>query len=68
MFGGVRFSLRILSKHWKLTAIAVFSVAIALAVAVLGLSVANALLLRTPNAEDPAKLMCTAYQVLSQTL
>lgn len=53
----VAFSLRILRKHWKLASIAVFSLAIAMAVAVLGLSIANALLLRPPAVPKPSRLM-----------
>ncbi|HET9401114.1 MAG TPA: ADOP family duplicated permease [Candidatus Acidoferrales bacterium] len=53
----VAFSLRILRKHWKLASIAVFSLAIAMAVAVLGLSIANALLLRPPAVPTPSRLM-----------
>lgn len=54
---GVAFSLRMLRKHWKLSSIAVFSLAIAMAVAVLGLSIANALLLRPPAVRAPSRLM-----------
>jgi hypothetical protein len=44
----IRFSLRILRKHWKLTSIGVFSLAIAMAGGTVGFSVFNTLLLRPP--------------------
>jgi len=52
----MRFSLRILSKHWKLTSIAVFSLAIAMAAGTAGFSVFNALLLRPPAVAAPERL------------
>jgi predicted permease len=53
----VRFSLRILRKYWKLTSIAVFSLAIAIAAGAAGISVFNALLLRPPVAAEPQQLV-----------
>jgi predicted permease len=53
----IRFSLRILRKHWKLTFIAVFSLAIAMAAGAVGFSVFNALLLRPPAVPAPQQLL-----------
>ncbi|HEY1757558.1 MAG TPA: ADOP family duplicated permease [Bryobacteraceae bacterium] len=50
-------SLRILRKHWKLTAIAVFSLSIAMALGVVGLSVSNTALLLPPSAPEPDRLV-----------
>src|SRR6266567_1073992 len=55
------FAARILAKHWKLTVVAVVSLAIAIAASAAGLSVFNALLLRLPAAASPEKLM-TLYE------
>jgi macrolide transport system ATP-binding/permease protein len=57
MLMGLRFSVRILCKHWRLASIAVFSLAIALAVAVMGLSVINAILLRVPGVSEPPRIL-----------
>src|SRR5438034_8669669 len=56
----IRFSLRILRKHWKLTSIAVSSLAIAMAAGTAGFSVFNALLLRPPAVLRPDQLL-TVY-------
>src|ERR1700752_3259995 len=56
----IRFSLRILRKHWKLTTIAVSSLAVAMAAGTTGFSVFNALLLRPPAVLAPNKLL-TVY-------
>jgi predicted permease len=56
----IRFSLRILRKHWKLTTIAVSSLAVAMAAGTTGFSVFNALLLRPPAVLAPDKLL-TVY-------
>lgn len=56
----VRFSARILRKHWKLTSIAVFSLAIAMAAGAVGFSVFNTLLLRPPVVLAPDRLL-TVY-------
>ena len=50
-------SLRILGKHWELTAIAVFSLSIALALGVVSLSVSNTVLLLPPAATEPDRLV-----------
>lgn len=50
-------SVRILSKHWKLTAIAVFSLSIAMAVGVVSLSISNTFLLLPPAAPDADRLV-----------
>jgi predicted permease len=60
----IRFSLRILRKHAKLACIAVFSLAIGLAAASVGLSTFHALLLRPPAVVDPNRLL-TVYTVTS---
>ena len=57
---GIRFSVRILRKHWKLTSIAVFSLAIAMAAGAVGFSIFNALLLRPPAVPAPERLV-TVY-------
>ncbi|MGB8474522.1 MAG: ABC transporter permease [Candidatus Acidiferrum sp.] len=56
-WSSLRFSLRILRKHWKLTSIAVFSLAIGMAAGVVGLSIFNALLLRPPAVPAPERLV-----------
>src|SRR5271169_5390032 len=49
--------LRILRKHWKLTSIAIFSLAIAMAAGAVGFSVFNTLLLRPPAVLAPQQLV-----------
>jgi macrolide transport system ATP-binding/permease protein len=56
LWSSIRFSLRILRKHWKLTSISVFSLAIAMAAGAAGFSVFNALLLRPPAVTAPERL------------
>jgi putative ABC transport system permease protein len=50
-------AMRILGKHWKLTVIAVFSLAVAMALGVIALSVSNTLLLLPPAAPAPDRLV-----------
>ena len=50
-------SVRILRRHWKLAAIAVFSLSIAMALGILSLSVANTFLLLPPAAPSPDRLV-----------
>jgi putative ABC transport system permease protein len=50
-------SLRILRKHWKLTAIAVFSLSIAMALGVLSLSISNTFLFLSFSAPNPDRLV-----------
>jgi len=50
-------STRILLKHWKLTAIAVFSLSIAMALGVISLSISNTFLLLPPAAPDAERLV-----------
>jgi len=57
LWSSIRFSLRILGKHWKLTSIAIFSLAIAMAAGAVGFSVFNALLLRPPAVPSPEQLV-----------
>jgi len=57
LWSSTRFSLRILRKHWKLTSIAVFSLAIGMAAGAVGFSIFNALLLRPPAVPAPERLV-----------
>jgi predicted permease len=57
LWSSIRFSLRILGKHWKLTSIAIFSLAIAMSAGAVGFSVFNALLLRPPAVPAPEQLL-----------
>ena len=50
-------SLRILRKHWKLTAIAVFSLSIAMALGIVSLSVSNTFLFLSLAAPDSDRLV-----------
>ncbi|HEY6386737.1 MAG TPA: ADOP family duplicated permease [Candidatus Acidoferrum sp.] len=56
-WSSIRFSLRILRKHWKLTSIAIFSLAIAMAAGAVGFSVFDTLLLRPPAVLAPQQLV-----------
>ena len=56
LWSSIRFSLRILRKHWKLTSIAIFSLAIAMGAGAAGFSIFNALLLRPPAVPAPEQL------------
>jgi macrolide transport system ATP-binding/permease protein len=49
--------LRSLIKNWQLNSIAVLSLAVAMAVGVVAMSVSNAILLRPPYAYDPDRLV-----------
>ena len=49
--------LRIFSRHWKLTAVAVFSLSIAMALGVVSLSVSNTFLFLPPAAAWPERLV-----------
>jgi len=60
IWSSIRFSLRILKKHWKLTSIAVSSLALAMAASTVGFSVFNTLLLRPPAVLAPDQLL-TVY-------
>lgn len=53
----LRFGLRILLKNWKLASIAGFSLSVAMAVSVSGLSVFNGIMLRPPVATAPDRLV-----------
>jgi len=57
LYADVRYGLRMLLKNWRLTSVAVFSLAVAMAVSVAGLSVFNAVLLRPPAAAAPGRLI-----------
>src|SRR4051812_26848653 len=48
---------RALLKHWKLTAVAVFSLSVAMALVVLSLSIANTALLLPPAAPEADRLV-----------
>lgn len=54
---GLARSLRILRKNWKLTAIAIFSLSIAMVLGVVSLSVSNTSLLVTPAGVAPDRLV-----------
>ena len=56
LWSSMRFSLRILRKHWRLTSIAIFSQAIAMAAGAVGFSIFNTLLLRPPAVRAPEQL------------
>jgi predicted permease len=62
MFPNLRFSLRILRKHAKLTCIAILSLAIGMAAASAGLSTFNALLVQPLSVPEPNQLL-TIYAV-----
>ena len=57
LYADVRYGLRMLLKNWRLTSVAVFSLAVAMAVSVASLSVFNAVMLRPPSAADPDRLV-----------
>lgn len=50
-------SARILRKHWKLAVIAVFSLSVAMALAIVSLSISNTLLLMPLAAREPDRLV-----------
>jgi len=54
---GLTRSLRILRKNWKLTAIAVFSLSVAMALGVVSLSVSNTSILAAPAGVEPDRLV-----------
>src|SRR6266446_9964083 len=60
--GTLREVIRSPLKNWKLNSIAVFSLAIAMALSVVVLSVSNAILLRPPVSHNPERLV-TLYTV-----
>src|SRR5580693_4893833 len=66
MFPNLRFSLRILRKHAKLTCIAILSLAIGMAAASVGLSTFNALLVQPPAVSEPNRLL-TIYTVTPES-
>jgi predicted permease len=50
-------SVRTLRRHWKLTAISAFSLSIAMALGVIGLSISNTFLILPPAAPAPERLV-----------
>lgn len=56
MNGAIR-SLRILRKNWKLTAVSIFSLSIAMAIGVVSLGVSNTALLIPPPGASPERLV-----------
>jgi predicted permease len=66
MFPNLRFSLRILRKHAKLSCIAILSLAIGMAAASVGLSTFNALLVQPPAVPEPNRLL-TIYTVTPES-
>jgi predicted permease len=57
LYADVHFGLRMLLKNWRLTSVAVFSLAVAMAVSVAGLSVFNTVMLRPPAVTAPDSLL-----------
>src|SRR5271154_7426494 len=57
LYADVRYGLRMLLKNWRLASVAVFSLAVAMAVSVAGLSGFNAGLLRSPAVAAPDRLV-----------
>lgn len=55
------FAARVMTKYWRLSVVAVLSLAIAIAASVIGISVFNALLLRPLAAAEPERLV-TLYE------
>jgi hypothetical protein len=49
--------IRSLLKNWKLNSIAIFSLAVAMGLAVVALSLSDTMLLRPPVAKDPGRLV-----------
>lgn len=49
--------MRTLARYWKLTAISAFSLSIAMALGILGLSVTNTMLILPPSAPSPDRLV-----------
>jgi predicted permease len=58
----IRYGVRILLKNWRPALIAAFSLAVAMALSVAGLSVFNGIMLRPPTAAAPERLV-TIYTV-----
>jgi predicted permease len=56
MFATLR-SVRTLRRHWKFTAISTFSLSIAMALGIVGLSVSNTILILPPAAPEPNRLV-----------
>jgi len=56
-------SIRVLRRQWKLAAIAIFSLAIAIALGVVGLSVTNTILVLPPAAPEPERLVAISGRV-----
>ena len=56
MIAAVR-SVRILRRHWKMAAISAFSLSIAMALGIIGLSVSNTFLIAPPAAPAPGRLV-----------
>ncbi len=56
MIAAIR-SVRTLARYWKLTAISAFSLSIAMALGVLGLSISNTVLILPPAAPSPDRLV-----------
>jgi putative ABC transport system permease protein len=53
----IRYGVRMLLKNWKPASIAAFSLAVAMALSVAGLSVFNGIMLRSPVATAPEQLV-----------
>src|SRR5580658_9113721 len=50
-------SIRVILKNWKLSAVAAFSLTIAMALGVVGFAIANSALYRLPAARNPSELV-----------
>jgi len=59
---GILRSLRILRKNWKLAAIAILSLSVAMAVAVICLGISNTAVLAPPAGESPTRLVMVYEQ------
>jgi predicted permease len=57
MWQDIKYGLRMLAKNWKPASIAAFSLAVAMALSVAGLSVLNGIMLRPPVAAEPNRLV-----------
>lgn len=65
---GILRSLRILRKNWKLTAIAIFSLSVAMAVAVICLGISNTAVLAPPEGESPTRLVMVYERAAGNTV
>jgi transcriptional regulator len=57
LFQDLRHAMRALRKQWKIAAIAIFSLSVAMSLGIVSLSVSNTLLLLPPQGTDPGRLV-----------